>query len=139
MIAAGGNGEHAMIGEILGGLIRRRGAVGMICDGAIRDVGELAKWSDFPVFTRHITPRGPTAGVRGLINAPVVCGGVAVRPGDLVIGDDDGLVALAPALVRGCIGDAEAKLKLEAGWQTSLEAGATMAATLGLAPAIESR
>ena len=45
-------------GEILGGHIRRKGAVGLVCDGAIRDVGTLAGWTDFSVFTRSVTPRG---------------------------------------------------------------------------------
>lgn len=139
VIAAGGNAEHAMIGEILGGHVRRRGGVGMICDGAIRDVGELSKWSDFSVFARHITPRGPVSGERGMINAPVVCGGIAISPGDLLIGDDDGLVALTPELVRRCICDAEKKMKLEVGWQKALEAGGTMVQALGFAPAVEAK
>jgi len=133
VIAAGGHAETAMIGEILSAHMRRRGAVGLVCDGAIRDVGTLAGWGDFPVFTRHVTPRGPASAERGTINGPVVVGGQLVRPGDLVIGDDDGLVALGPEAVRGRIGDAEAKLRREAGWQESLLAGRSMAQTFGLA------
>ncbi|MGD9510787.1 MAG: RraA family protein [Geminicoccaceae bacterium] len=133
VIAAGGHAETAMIGEILTAHLRRRGAVGLVCDGAVRDVGTLAGWDDFPVFTRHITPRGPASAERGVINGPVVVGGQQVRPGDLVIGDDDGLVALGPEAVRARIDDAEAKLQLEAGWQNSLQAGRSMAQTFGLA------
>ena len=133
VIAAGGHAETAMIGEILGAHLRRRGAVGLVCDGAVRDVGTLAGWTDLPVFTRHVTPRGPASAERGVINGPVVVGGQLVRPGDLVIGDDDGLVAIAPEAIRGRIGDAEAKLQREAGWQESLLAGRSMAQTFGLA------
>lgn len=136
VIAAGGHAETAMIGEILGGHLRRRGAAGLVCDGAIRDVGTLAGWTDFPVFTRHITPRGPASAERGTINGPVVVGGQLVRPGDLLLGDDDGLVALGPDIVRGRIDDALAKLAREAGWQESLLAGRTMAQTFGLADAL---
>ena len=136
VIAAGGHAETAMIGEILGGHLRRRGAVGLVCDGAIRDVGTLAAWTDFPVFTRHVTPRGPASAERGTINGPVVVGGQLVRPGDLLLGDDDGLVALGPDIVRGRIGDALAKLAREAGWQESLLAGRTMAQTFGLAEVV---
>lgn len=133
VIAAGGHAETAMIGEILGGHLRRLGAAGLVCDGAVRDVGTLAGWDDFPVFTRHVTPRGPASAERGVVNGPVVVGGQLVRPGDLLIGDDDGLVALAPEAVRGRIGDAEAKLRREAEWQESLLAGRSMAQTFALA------
>ncbi len=132
VIAAQGRAETAMIGEILSGQLRRRGAVGVICDGAIRDVATLAGWADFSVFTRHVTPRGPWSAERGAVNAPVVFGGQRIGPGDLVIGDDDGLVALDADAVRSRIADAEAKLRLEAEWQQSLAAGRSMAETFGL-------
>jgi regulator of RNase E activity RraA len=133
VIAAGGHGETAMIGEILGGHLRRRGGVGLVCDGAVRDVATLAGWDDLPVFTRHVTPRGPISADRGAVNLPVVVGGRLVTPGDLVIGDDDGLVALSPSTIRGRIGDAEAKLAREAAWQASLASGRSVRDTFGLA------
>ncbi len=135
MIAAAGNAEFAMIGEILGGHLRRRGCVGLVCDGAIRDVATLAGWADFSVFSRFITPRGPQSADQGAINAPVVIGGQLVRPGDLILGDDDGLVALAPEIVRGRIRDAEDKLAREATWIESLADGRTALETFGLSPA----
>src|SRR5918994_133331 len=123
VIAAAGRAETAMIGEIVGAQVRRKGGVGVLCDGAIRDVATLAGWPDFPVFTRFVTPRGPSSADRGAVNVPVVVGGQLVSPGDLVIGDDDGLVALSPAAVRARIADAEAKLALEAEWEASLSGG----------------
>ena len=101
----------------------------------MRDVGTLAGWDDFPVFTRWITPRGPASAERGAVNLPVVVGGCLVSPGDLVIGDDDGLVALSPAAIRDRIGGAEAKLALEAEWEASLAGGRSVLETFGLAPA----
>lgn len=92
VIAANGHAGTAMIGEILGGHLHMRGARGIICDGAIRDVAALAGWPDFSVFTRSITPRGPSSAERGSVNAAVMFGGRLVSSGDLVIGDDDGLV-----------------------------------------------
>jgi regulator of RNase E activity RraA len=134
-IAAGGHAETAMIGEILGGQLRRRGARGVLCDGAVRDVATLAGWDDLSVYTRSITPRGPSSADRGAVNLPVVIGGRLVSPGDLVIGDDDGLVALSPATVRTRIADAEARLAREAEWQASLAGGRSMRETFGLAEA----
>lgn len=136
MIAAQGHAETAMIGEIIGGHLRRLGARGFVCDGAIRDVAELASWLDFSVFSRAITPRGPVVGERGAVNGEVMIGGCPISPGDLIIGDDDGLIALSPAAAREHIAAAEAKLALEAEWQASLAAGRSIAATFGLAGAI---
>jgi len=135
VIAAAGHAETAMIGEILGGHVRRRGGRGVVCDGAVRDVGTLAGWNDFAVFTRWITPRGPSSAEHGAVNLPVVIGGRLVSPGDLVIGDDDGLVALSPATVRSRIADAEATLAREDGWEASLAGGRSARETFGLAQA----
>jgi regulator of RNase E activity RraA len=91
VIAAGGDAVNAMIGGILGAQLQRRGSVGIVCDGAIRDVGELGVMAGLSVFTRHITPRGPSSYDGGAVNGAVRCGGREIHPGDLIIGDDDGL------------------------------------------------
>ena len=135
MIAAGGDATTAMIGEILSGRLRSRGAAGVVCDGAVRDVATLCGWPDFSVFSRSITPRGPTSAADGTINAPITIGGRRVATGDLVIGDDDGLVALSPETVRTRIGDAEARLAREDGWIKSLAAGKSVVETFGVEPA----
>lgn len=132
VIAAGGNRGHAMLGEILGGQLRRLGASGVICDGALRDVAELASWPDLSAFTRHVTPRGPTGAERGVVNGAVTFGSLEISPGDLVIGDDDGLVRLTRDMIRTLIEPAEAKLALEAKWQATLASGKTMAETFAL-------
>ena len=95
----------------------------------------LAGWDDFSVFARSITPRGPSSAERGAVNLPVVIGGCLVTPGELVIGDDDGLVALSPATIRARIGDAEAKLAREAEWRPRLAGGRSVPETFGLTPA----
>ena len=107
----------------------------MVCEGAVRDVATLAGWADFSVFSRWITPRGPTGAVRGQVNVPVTIGGRLVTPGDLVIGDDDGLAALSPATVLTRFRDAEAKLALEAEWIAALAGGRSVVETFGLSPA----
>ena len=135
MIAAAGHAETAMIGEILGGHLRRRGACGVVCDGAVRDVATLARWDDLSVYARSITPRGPSSAERGAVNLPVVIGGRLVSPGDLVLGDDDGLIVLSPGNVRSRIAAAEARLAREAEWQASLAAGSSMRETFGLTEA----
>lgn len=132
VIAAAGHAETAMIGDILGGHLRRLSAAGLICDGAIRDVGTLAGFDDFSVYCRSVTPRGPASYDRGTVNGPVVFGGRLISPGDLILGDDDGLVALTPATIRDRIADAEVKLAREAEWIKSLEGGTSVRETFGL-------
>ncbi len=132
VIAAQGNSQHAMIGEILGGHLRRLGAAGLICDGSIRDVAELASWKDLSCFSRFITPRGPTGAELGEVNASVLFGDLKVSPGDLIIGDDDGLAALSPNMAESLIFEAEAKMALEVEWQKKLVSGMSVAETFGL-------
>lgn len=136
VIAAGGHRDTAMIGEILSGHVRRRGGAGVICDGAVRDVGEIAGWDDFSVYSRFVTPRGPTSLERGAINLPVQFGGQEISPGDLIIGDNDGLVRLTPSQVTGMIDDAEAKLKLEAEWISKLEDNTPVETLFDLSPLV---
>lgn len=135
VIDAGGHRETAMIGDILAGHLRARGVAGIVCDGAVRDVATLAGWDDFAVFTRWITPRGPVGAGHGGVNLPVAIGGCVVNPGDLLIGDDDGLVSLTPGLVRTRIAAAEAKVTRESDWINALAEGRTAADVFGLAPA----
>jgi 4-hydroxy-4-methyl-2-oxoglutarate aldolase len=138
VIAAGGYREAAMIGDILSGHLRRKGVAGVVCDGAVRDVGTLGAWDDFAVFSRWINPRGPTGAEQGAINVPVEIGACRVAPGDLVIGDDDGLVSLSPKSARALIADAEAKLIRETGWTEGLSFGKTAVEVFGLSAAIHS-
>jgi regulator of RNase E activity RraA len=133
VIAAGGDRVTAMIGEIIGGHLRDRGCAGVVCDGAVRDVATLSGLAGYPIYARSITPRGPISAERGAVNRPVVVGGRLVTPGDLVIGDDDGLAALSPATVRARLGDAQARLRREARWVEDLASGRPALDTFGLA------
>ncbi|WP_374636351.1 RraA family protein [Paracoccus sp. (in: a-proteobacteria)] len=123
VIDAGAQISHAMIGDILGGHLHRQGAAGLVCDGAVRDVAGLAAMPGLSVYARAVNPLGPTTARTGEVNGGIMIGGIAVAPGDLIIGDDDGLVALPPALLPKLIDAAEAKLRLEAEWSARLTAG----------------
>lgn len=136
MIAAGGRADSAVIGGIVCDALRRKGCAGVVCDGAVRDVAEIAEMGAFAAFARHINPRGPTGFAQGAVNRPAAIGGTIVAPGDLVIGDDDGLVALTPATARAIIEAAEKKLALEARWTADLTAGRSVLETFGLPPAV---
>ena len=132
VISAKGAPEFAMIGEILCGYLHRRRAAGVVCDGAVRDVATLARFDDFSVFARFVTPRGPKGAERGAVNAPIVVGGAQVTPGDLILGDDDGLVTLTAVDARTRIAEAQAKVAKEAEWIAGLEEGRSVAEVFGL-------
>ncbi len=137
VIDAGGHRDAAMIGDILSGHLRAMGVAGVVCDGAVRDTGTLGGWDDFAVYSRWINPRGPSSAERGAVNLPVMIGETRVAPGDLVIGDDDGLVVLTPQNAKAFIADAEAKLLREASWTADLAAGTSAVEVFGLAAAVK--
>lgn len=130
-IDAAGESSWAMIGDVLGGHLHRIGATGVVCDGAVRDVAALARMAGLPVYARHVNPRGPSGAAAGQAGVPVVIGGRAVNPGDLLIGDDDGLAALTPLQMTELIDRCEARLTLEAEWTRRLAADEPIAAIFG--------
>ena len=96
VIDAGGFTDRAIFGELMAAYCKSRGIRGIVCDGAVRDREGLAAMADFPVYARGVTPNGPYKNGPGEINVPVVIGGKVVRPGDIVVGDDDGVLFIPP-------------------------------------------
>lgn len=96
VIDAGGFTDRAIFGELMATYCKSRGIRGIVCDGAIRDRGALAAMEDFPVYAKSATPNGPYKNGPGEINVPVVIGGKVVHPGDIVVGDDDGVIIISP-------------------------------------------
>ncbi|CAH0442540.1 RraA family protein [Ralstonia pseudosolanacearum] len=113
VIDAGGDLQNAVVGGILTYYAARIGVVGVVIDGAVRDVAELRERA-FPVYARGVTHRGPYKDGPGEINVPVSVGGMIVHPGDVVVGDQDGLLAIPPADVPLLIDKARAVLAAEA-------------------------
>jgi regulator of RNase E activity RraA len=126
VLAAGGNDSVAMCGDIFAGTARRAGCVGIVCDGALRDVRGLAQWDDFSVFTRAITPRAGVLQGGGAVNIPVCIGDKTIAPGDLVIGDDDGVAVLSRLDAERLLPWALNKIQREKDWVKALEKGASI-------------
>jgi RraA family protein len=101
VVDGGGDETRALVGEIMKNIAQWRGAAGYVIDGAIRDVAAFAA-DDFPCFARSVIHRGPYKSGPGEINVPVSIGGCVISPGDIVVGDEDGVVSFsqgaAPAL-----------------------------------------
>jgi len=100
VIDAGGFTDRAIFGELMATYCKSRGIKGIVCDGAIRDREGLAAMEDFHVYARSATPNGPYKNGPGEINVPVVIGGKLVDPGDIVVGDDDGVLFIDPAIAN---------------------------------------
>lgn len=115
VIDAGGFTDRAIFGELMATYCRSRGIKGIVCDGAIRDRGGLATMEDFHVYARSATPNGPYKNGPGEINVPVVIGGKLVYPGDIVVGDDDGVLFIRPPMAEALAEATKAVEQKEAG------------------------
>lgn len=113
LIDAGGDLNNAVVGGILSFYAASVGVAGVVIDGAVRDVAEIRE-RDFPVYARGVTHRGPYKDGPGEINVPVSVGGMVVNPGDVVVGDQDGLLAIPQQGIEELIEKAIAHLQAEA-------------------------
>lgn len=94
VVDAGGDLTNALIGELMVAHARRRGLAGIVLNGAVRDVAAI-RAGNFPVYAAGVTHRGPYKDGPGEINVPIAIDGMVVEPGDLILGDDDGLVCVS--------------------------------------------
>jgi regulator of RNase E activity RraA len=95
VVDGGGDISRALFGEIMMTVAKTKGAVACVFDGAIRDVDAFEQHK-FPCYARGITMRGPYKDGPGSINSSVSIGGMVVNPGDVILGDSDGIIALSP-------------------------------------------
>jgi RraA family protein len=102
VVDAGGDTSRAVVGEIMKAIAEHKGAAGFVIDGAIRDAACFAA-SDFPCFARAAVHRGPYKNGPGDINVPVSIGGCVIAPGDIVVGDEDGVVAFPQAVAAALL------------------------------------
>lgn len=98
VVDGGGDTSRALVGDVMKAIAESRGVAGFVVDGAVRDTDAFAE-SDFPCYARAATPRGPFKTGPGATNLPISIGGWTVNPGDVVVGDADGVVTFPPGLV----------------------------------------
>ena len=122
VVDAGGVLENAIIGELMMSRARQRGVAGIVIWGAIRDSAEIAAGT-YPVYASGVTHRGPYKNGPGEINVPINMGGMAVNPGDVIVGDADGLVAVPLEMAERVLASAKSILEKETKAMKEIEAG----------------
>jgi RraA family protein len=132
LVVDGGGGTRALAGELFATEAVRRGLAGIVIDGACRDTPKLATLQ-LPLYARWVCPAAGTAQRLGATQQAVVCGGVTVTPGDVVIGDRDGIVVLSEAELLALLPRAEEVQRMEATVLERLERGEGLLSMLNFA------
>ena len=121
VIDAQGEMSYAIAGELMILWLRRRGVSGLVIDGCVRDIDAVRALDDFPVYAAGINPNGPLKEGGGEVNYPVMCGGLVVNPGDIIVGDADGVVVIPPANAPDVLEKARAQNAREAWTMKDIE------------------
>lgn len=127
VVDAGGDLTNAIIGEIMVFMATRVGLAGFVINGAIRDADAI-KAGTLPVYAAGVTHRGPYKDGPGEINVPVAIDGMVIEPGDLVIGDSDGVLCVPYCSAQALLEAGRAKAAAEAAMMAQIEGGTYSAA-----------
>ena len=125
VIDADGVTDTSVMGELIAYCAQRQGIAGAVIDGAIRDKAGIRALG-WPVFARAAVPNGPLKNGPGSINVPIACGGLVVNPGDIVVGDDDGVVVVPAERWQAVVEAAQAIEAKEARTRERIAAGEIM-------------
>ncbi len=133
VVDARGHTDTAVWGGLLMYAAKAKGVAAVIVDGAIRDVAELRECG-VPVYARTSVPNGPQKAWGGGVNVTVQCGGVTVNPGDIVVGDDDGVVAFSPDKASSLLEKCRARIANEANIMAQIDAGKSTVEIMKMPP-----
>jgi len=131
VIDAQGHSDIAVWGGVATRAAMAKQAAGVVIDGAVRDVAEIRELG-FACYARAVVPGGPHKGFGGIIDGAIACAGCPVSPGDIVLGDDDGIAVVPLSRWRTVYAACVAKLKAEEEWLRQIASGKPMAEVLGL-------
>ncbi len=123
VVDASSSSLTAVLGDLVCTKARHRGIAGFVVDGYIRDLPAIRELGDFPVFARGITPIGPLHRGPGEINFPVSAGGIVVQPGDLIVGDPNGVVVVPQGIIEELLERLRSRAEAEAAYVASVARG----------------
>lgn len=126
VVAGQGDTNNSVWGGFMSMMAANKGIAGVVTDGLVRDVAQ-SREADLPIFAIGVTPAAPTKEGTGQINTTVSCGGVVVEPGDIVVGDEDGVVVVPRAEAESMIAKVRERIAKEAEWLKIVENGGTVA------------
>jgi|SRR5690625_1109966 len=118
--------NNSVWGGFMSIMAAKKGIAGVITDGLMRDVAQTQE-VDLPVYALGVTPAAPTKEGTGQINTTISCGGVVIEPGDIIVADEDGVVAVPLADAAALVPTVQEKIAKEAAWMEKVLAGELIA------------
>lgn len=137
VITNGGTPHGAMWGDVMTFFCQQKGIVGAVIDGPARDTDRIAEMG-FPVYSTSISVSHPEKRGPGAVNVPIVVAGVNVNPGDVIVADSDGVMAIPPHLLEAGIANAEARIAREDAIRKRITGGEALFDIMGLTKDVES-
>lgn len=122
VVDAGGDLTNAIIGEMMLAHARRRKLGGIVINGAIRDLAAI-RANPLPVYAAGVTHRGPYKNGPGEINVPIAIDGMVIEPGDVIVGDEDGLLCVPFSAAAEVLAKAKSKHAAEQAQAAKIDAG----------------
>lgn len=126
VISGQGDTTRSVWGGFMSIMAANKGVAGVVTDGIVRDVAQ-SRETGLPIYAVGVTPAAPTKEGKGQINTTICCGGVVVEPGDLVVGDEDGLVVVPKSEAVEIIARVEERIAKEAAWMEIVQKGGYIA------------
>jgi regulator of RNase E activity RraA len=123
VIDTSGSTMTAVLGDLISTKARHRGIAGFVVDGLVRDLAGIRALGDFPVFGRGVTPIGPLHRGPGEINHPISSGGVVVHPGDVIVGDLNGVVVVPREIADALLARLESGARSESDYLAAVGRG----------------